>query len=324
MRISTHLTVAILMCSMGLSFSCTDFPTDGEQNGELTEQILFNSNRTAEGDPGDIEKLEIFRMNPDGSGITQVTQRRSENESHFVPSVSPDGSQIAFVVSQRYENQENVNHIYTANIDGTEMTQVTPDSMSWNINPTWAPDTNRIAYASRYNDTRNIYTIGADGTDLKQITQSATNEYGPAWSPDGSSIAFNSDRDGDYDIYIRNLEQQQVTQITDTDGTDQFPRFSPNGEQILFNSPRDGDFEIYIANRDGSELRQITDNTVRDISLSWAPDGSAISFTTTRDGNREIYKRDIVFEDSEAVNLTNRPNAADWDSHWNMVDIPNE
>jgi len=323
MRISTRLIVATLICGVTLLFSCTDFPTDGEQNGKLTEQILFNSNRTAEGDPGDIEKLEIFRMNPDGSGVTQVTQRRSENESHFVPSVSPDGSKIAFVVSQRYENQENVDHIYTANINGSEMMQVTPDSMSWNINPTWAPDTNRIAYASRYNGTQHVFTIGADGTGMKQITQSATNEYSPAWSPDGSSIAFASDRDGDYDIYIRNLELQQVTQITDADGTDQFPRFSPDGDQILFNSPRDGDFEIYISNVDGSELRQITDNTVRDISMSWAPDGSAISFTTMRDGDREIYKRNIVYPDSAAVNLTNRPNAADWDSHWDKVDIPN-
>src|SRR2546427_6955878 len=60
--------------------------------------------------------------------------------------------------------------------------------------PSWSPDSTRIAFQAYRSSTWQIWTIKADGTDMRAVTSGPYDDREPAWSPDGQRIAFSSDR----------------------------------------------------------------------------------------------------------------------------------
>jgi TolB protein len=76
-------------------------------------RLAFYRNLGSFSDPD----VEIFVMNADGSGQSQVT---SSNGQSFYPDWSPDGAQIVF---QRY--YEDYADIHVMNADGSGVTNIT-------------------------------------------------------------------------------------------------------------------------------------------------------------------------------------------------------
>src|SRR5262245_45703639 len=105
------------------------------------------------------------------------------------PQLSPDGKTVAFTVGNvdKAANRT-LTHIYTVNIDGTGMKQITNGDKS-NSSPRWSPDGKRLAFTTG----GQIWTMEPDGDDRKQVTRISTGAANPVWSPDGKWIAFNSD-----------------------------------------------------------------------------------------------------------------------------------
>ena len=90
-------------------------------------KIAFSSNRAVGNgvvNPGG--DTEIFAVNPDGSGLEQITQNDfSDND----PAYSPDGAEIVF---------ERNADLYRMNADGSAETAVT-DNLASDNNPDWRP-----------------------------------------------------------------------------------------------------------------------------------------------------------------------------------------
>ncbi|MDE0300623.1 MAG: hypothetical protein OXN17_18460 [Candidatus Poribacteria bacterium] len=61
-------------------------------------------------------------------------------------------------------------------------------------NPSWSPDGQWIAYASRHIDALSqIYLVRADDVPRKErLTRREPQKYNPTWSPDGKTIAYTS------------------------------------------------------------------------------------------------------------------------------------
>ncbi|HSR67630.1 MAG TPA: hypothetical protein VLU25_06790 [Acidobacteriota bacterium] len=86
--------------------------------------------------PGD-----LVILNSDGSGSGQfLTNSGSYGVANFFPRVSPDGTRVAFT----RRTAGGPNQIYTVNLDGTQLTQITESPAS---HPTWSPDGRRIAFS---------------------------------------------------------------------------------------------------------------------------------------------------------------------------------
>jgi Tol biopolymer transport system component len=104
----------------GLQAQQPDWSPDGKR-------IVFADNECSS-----CAKSDIFIINANGSGITQLTQSFGNNVD---PKWSPGGDKITF--SHGNLGQDPKTQIYAMNADGTGITRVTGNSNDFNFGPDW-------------------------------------------------------------------------------------------------------------------------------------------------------------------------------------------
>ena len=276
-------------------------------------KIVFHSNRSiVTGDPSTTD-AEIFSVNPNGTGLTQLTVNASED---YNPAWSPNGLAIAFV------RREGDDEIYRMAATGSNQRPLTANEARDN-EPTFSPDGKKIAFTSDRNanfDTE-IYTMSSsNGANVVRLTRNSGNDQSPAWSPNGKKIAFVSDRNANFEIYTmkptpEGRENRPVNLSRHTLATDLSANWSPDGRRIVFTSLRgiSGDYEIYTMGANGAQPTPLTENTTDDFSPAFSPDGTKIAFNANRDANGEIYVMNS--NGTSPQNLTTSPandNEPDW------------
>ncbi|MDQ3645600.1 MAG: DPP IV N-terminal domain-containing protein, partial [Actinomycetota bacterium] len=292
----------------------------------------------------DQSRLEIFSINSDGTGETQLTDN---TDSDYLPRYSADGTKIAFV--REAPNNTPV-QIWTMNADGSNQVGPLTSEGSNSFVGDWSPDGTQIVFHSNRDGNFEIYKMNADGSDEVNLTDNAATganrDMYPTWSPDGRKIAFTSNRDGNNNTHVMDVDGTNVENLTGSSLAEESgPRWSPDGERIAFYSDRDAfprpdvarNFEIYTMKLDGSDVTRLTftdfdasdpmpgfDITGWDIFPAWSPDGTRIVFHSGRakefrdtgfsggvKGQYEIYHVDAVRGEGPGggppVRLTNRP-----------------
>ena len=129
-------------------------------------------------------------------------------------------AQITFV-SDRDGNPE----IYVMEVDGNNARNLTnnPDK---DFQPSWSPDSNRIAFSSdRRGDFENfdIYVMDVDGGNQQKLTNNRGDDSAPSWSPDSNRIAFYSRRDGNAEIYVMDVDGGNPQNLTNNPHADASP-----------------------------------------------------------------------------------------------------
>ena len=229
---------------------------------QAAPRIAFDSTRSG--------NVEIYIMNIDGSGVTNLTNHAAEDSD---PAWSPDGTQIAFE-SDREGNFD----ILVMNADGSDVTQLT-NRPGVDGAPDWSPDGTRIAFESFRDGNYAIYVMNADGSSLRRLTSDAESSHrAPAWSPDGTRIAFHSyragghDIAGTHDIYVMNADGSRVINLTNSPwADDDSPNWSADGTRIAFESNRLGNADIYIMDADGMGLTILTRHIATDSHPVFSP-----------------------------------------------------
>lgn len=143
---------------------------------------------------------EIYVMNADGSGSTQLTQTP---ERAHTPDWSPDGSRLIFTRREKCGEACWDTPVYVMNADGSGLNKL---SNLWGAGDAlWSPDGAHVAFSgvpAGNGDNWEIFTMRSDGSELVRLTQDARagspmdNFDGlPAWSRD-ARIIFTRDADG--------------------------------------------------------------------------------------------------------------------------------
>src|SRR5215207_4506767 len=275
--------------------------------------------------PDNVDTRDIYVMNADGSGKTNLTNTPGEGDGvqELSPAWSPDGSKIAFGSVPDGVHFD----IYVMNADGSGVTQLT--TAGEEFRPAWSPDGSKIAYDSYRDGNFEIYVMNADGSNQTNLTNTpglfgeGVQELRPAWSPDGSKIAFDrtSDSGNTSDIYVMNADGSGVTQLTTAEG-EHNPAWSPDGSKITYDSyhPLDsGNTDIYVMNADGSGQTNLTNTPgqggdgVQELNPDWGVSAAAPPDTTnpkvgtvapTNGATGVSRATNVVTTFSEAMNST--------------------
>ena len=178
------------------------------------KKIVFTSSR--DGD------LEIYTMNPDGSGARRLTHTVGYDGGPFF---SADGKWI----------------VYRAH------------------HPTAAGDVAR--YKSLLGRElvepmlMDLYVMRADGSEQRAVTHLGGASFAPFFFPDSRRIIFASNYEhpgtSEFELYAVNRDGSGLEPLTFTGGFNAFPQFSPDGKQLVFASNRDAkephEINIFLA-----------------------------------------------------------------------------
>jgi Tol biopolymer transport system component len=217
-------------------------------------------------------RADIYVVNPDGSGITNLTNfSDGENKE---PSWSPDGTMVAFATA-RDGNFE----IYVMDSDGANQGRLTTlrSDDEW---PAWSPDGRFIVFSRTSGSSGALMVMRSDGTGLRRLIGSSSHApfTQPSWSPDGAKLLFSRIMPDFGDaIFVVNSNGSGLTQLTDpAGGVDQYPDWSPDGTEIVFSHRFAGETSIWVMNADGSNQTQILGDF--NDHPAWSPDGTRIVF----------------------------------------------
>jgi dipeptidyl aminopeptidase/acylaminoacyl peptidase len=288
---SLFLSIALIVIACALASFRSD-PVDAQAvNGKLA----FVSNHS------------IYTINPDGSGLNQLTQNSNGFFDHY-PAWTSDGTRIAFGRATFTVKSQ----IYVMNADGTNATRITNNTFA-DRQPSWSPDGTKIAFVSDRDGNDEIYVMNADGSNQTRLTNNTSFDFDPAWSPDGTRIAFTTSRDfpnitgnvgNGFEIYLMNPNGSNPVRLTNNSTIDSEPAWSPDGTKLAFASQRDGLPLIYLMNADGSNVSNATLSTTLDSNdPEWSSDGTTIAFTSYNRVGPQTNADEIFLMNANASNI---------------------
>lgn len=292
-------------------------------------RIFFVANTDPLGTNPDLF-AQIFRIEPNGTGLTQLTNFADATVSSL--SVSDDAQRLIFVSPDDLvsgSNPDENGQVFALLADGTGLRQLTtlvdfPASAA-----SVSGNGERIVFQSgadplgdNPDNQTEIFTLLWDGSGLDQITTTdSLFELGPpaALAPsitdDGGTVVFCSNH---YVFPFTNIDSNfEIWRVSSSGGTPQaltgsgfsvgsvVPTVSGDGGRISFyslaelgsGSNPDGNPELYAMSGSGSGERQLTDTTYAfNESPDISPDGSLVVYVNEVDpvfGNSELFKVDL-------------------------------
>ena len=209
----------------------TDFEPAWSADGT---KVIFQ--RTTTGLPaGEVAGQDLWTVTANGATETNLTN--TPNAYECCAESSPDGTKIAFTNSGDTDGNPmtdpDTNEIWVMNANGTGQTQLTfGTGTDQNLQPTWSPDGDQIAYLHTTPSSQDIWIMDADGENDAPITASPASEYSPVWSPDGDLLAFEQPG-GDGEIVTSGITLSPpglFTPLTNNSVNDQYPSWAPASE----------------------------------------------------------------------------------------------
>jgi TolB protein len=125
---------------------------------------------------------DVYRMNPDGSGVTALTSKGGNCR----PDWSPDGKRIAFVS----DVADGKGDVWTMDANGGDKVRVTTGDDSYDYNPAWSPDGRWIVYETTKgskNGPWSLAVIPAGGGTPALLTPAGADDRYPDWAPEKDS-----------------------------------------------------------------------------------------------------------------------------------------
>ncbi len=250
---------------------------------------------------------DVYRVGIDGGDAVALTDDVAWN---FQPAFSPDGRRIAFI-----SDRGGAENIWTMDVDGNDLKQVSDEREHLLHNPAWSPDGDYIAARKGYVSQRSIpsgsiwmyHRAGGSGVELVERLhgdQSQKNIAEPVFSPDGEHLYFSQDvtpgrvweynRDANTGIFaIRRLDLNsgETETVTGGPGGAVRPVLSPDGRQLAFvkRNPTELSSRLMVRDLDSGIERTVFDNLERDKQetsgdmgnyprFAWHPDGESLVF----------------------------------------------
>lgn len=223
----------------------------------------------------------LFTINPDGAGLTQLTDFRTNDSD---PTVSPDGRTIAFT----HELDTGQRVIASIPFTGGAVTWLTDPKLQAG-RPAWSPDGDLIAFSA---SDGGMFVMRSSGTGVRGLTGGGVfNALDPTWSPDGSHVVFmgtTEPRCGEgcetglrYDLFQVDVDGSGLVNLTQTpDRSEVYPSWSPDGTQLAISigHPDPGVQGLYLIDPRGELREPRIVPTEYAIDPAWSPDGEFLVF----------------------------------------------
>jgi TolB protein len=223
------------------------------------------------------QEFQIFTINADGSGETQLTKGPGSN---YLAKWSRDGTKIAFIGDRPGAQSK----VWVMNADGSGSHRVTSGTNKENV-PVWHPDGTSLMYVEVEVSGWNLFTVALDGTERRRLTTFGGVTTQPSYSPDGKKIAFAQGTDDKVaKVWVMNPDGSDAVRLSGEGDNDWQPVWSPDGSRIAFNHLSGPG--LFTMRTDGTDRRFLIGDGDWPV---WAPDGNYVLFQRFPDGVFRLF-----------------------------------
>ncbi|MFN2222622.1 MAG: hypothetical protein ACK2UH_08730, partial [Candidatus Promineifilaceae bacterium] len=137
-----------------------------------TDYILFTTDRDG--------NQEIYRMNPDGSGLLNLTDNPAADQN---PAGLSAGNEVESSASRRIlftSDREANNDIFIMDLDGGNPINLTSNSAS-DIQPVWSADGEWLAFTTDRTGNLEVFVLPSAGGEALNLTNNPAADQGSAW-----------------------------------------------------------------------------------------------------------------------------------------------
>lgn len=292
-----------------------------------SSRIVFISNREG--------GSQVWSMAADGSDARRITNVSTEASGVVV---SPDGKKIVFLShvypecgsttvfddacnKLRLEAEEKSKvkarvytsllyrhwtdwqgkrrqHLLVANIDGSEVKDLTPGnrdvppfSLGGPDDYAISPDSGEVAYVANtdpvpaISTNHDIYTVSIEGGEPRRITPGAGADSGPLYSPDGKYLAYRSQSRAGYEsdrwrLFVSDRQTGRTTNLTENlDRNVQSMTWFPDSSRLFFIVEDRGRHGVQMVPVRGGGARSIITGSTTIDDVQFSPDGKTLVYT---------------------------------------------
>ena len=268
---------------------------------------------------------DIYTMPVTGGKATAIA---SGMAWEFQPRFSPDGSRIAFT-----SDRGGGDNIWTMDVDGSDMEQVSDESFRLLNNPTWHPSGDFIAARKHFTTSRSagtgeiwLYsTKGGSGVQLVERPNEAfQKELGePMFTPDGNGVYYTQNttpgntfeyaQDSNTELFQvkrYDMETGEIETVAGGAGGAVRPTPSPDGRYLAFVKRVRAESKLFLKDLKSGEERMIFDHLDQDMqetwaitgvypNMDWSPDSESLYFWA----NGLIHRVDIADGNIEHIDF---------------------
>ena len=116
--------------------------------------------------------------------------------------------------------------------DGRNVRNLTNNAAA-DVEASWSPDGQSIAFRSDRDGNWEIYVMDADGSNQLNLTNDPSGDFSPSWSPDSGRIVFTDQGD----LWTAEQGSSERKRVTSDRDDERRPVFSPDGATIAFTPP---------------------------------------------------------------------------------------
>lgn len=191
----------------------------------------------------------------------------------------------------------------------------------WEIEPSWSPDGEQIAYVAWDADGGNydLWVTDRFGEGEYRVVRTQTDERAPKWSPDNSRILFHrKDTLGRDQLFALDLSTGEEARLTAHGGS--FGDWSPAGDKLVYQREEGGATRLFVLDllEGTTELLRTGDGNAQ--HPDWSPDSRMIAYASNRSGDWEIYTFDLeTGASSRVTDSQGSDHSPDWSHDGNEL-----
>lgn len=164
---------------------------------------------------------------------------------------------------------------------------------SWNMQPQFSPQGDRLVFASNTDDWT-LAECRADGTEVRTLSRNLG--WMPRYTPDGQKVVFTGLKDNDYRTFVLDKASGQEKLLSLNGGFELHKDVAPDGKTLAFESGRGG-YKVML-----TSLEQPTEVPIDPVdawynhqnSPVFAPDGRSLVYERGPDvGDTDLYRANV-------------------------------